>query len=187
MKMRYKFFIFLVIPFILASCVTHQEVKVADKAPYKLQSKDVSRNLYIDYLGLQQKLKLDGKNTDQLGYYEKLFSTCSAGNGFSSNSNCQLMYFVVIHFKLSCRYSEGTISTPLEKSDIFDLHGRYVQWSLSSAKGELQLNENGQAKLVGIFKKSPRFARLKLGVDNDNLYTRAGEIKSVITPQSWCN
>lgn len=178
-------------PFFLTSCISRSPE--SDKESYSTspppvtRSKDLPRSLKIDYYGLQNSLGLGNLNTSQLGYYEKLFQTCQVGYGFSSTSNCQWLYYVVIHFKLSCRHSEGTISTPLEQSDIHALNGRLVQWSLANSQGEVRLNRGGAGRLIGVFKKSPRFSRLKLGVANDNLYTRAGEIKSVITPYSWCN
>lgn len=185
------YLVFIFSTLFLVSCVSRSPE--IDKGQYSTypppvtRSKDIPRSITVDYYGLQNSLGLGDLNTAPLGYYEKAFQTCQVGHGFSSTSNCQWLYFVVIHFKLSCRHSEGTISVPLEKSDIHALDRRLVQWSLANNNGEVKLNRGGSGRLIGVFKKSPRFSRLKLGVANDNLYTRAGEIKSVITPYSWCN
>lgn len=186
--LRIGWLIFLVVAgasFFTACTTPKTTIKKAEDQQPKVQSKDMSRRPTIDYYGLQRKLGLNSA-IDKLGYQEKLFSTCDAGHGFEADSRCQLMYFTVIHFQLFCRYSEGTISRPLEKSDMEALSGRPVQWTLANATGQIRLDKKGYGELIGVFSRSPRASRLKLSIGNDNLYTRAGEIKSVITPYTWC-
>lgn len=140
----------------------------------------------IDYEMLQKSLGLD-RDIHELGYEEKSFNTCEVGYGYSSNKNCRLEYLAVINFQLLCRDSQGTISTPLTREDMRPLNGRTVNWTLHGLRGSSRLDDDGHGQIKTVFKNSPKFQRLKLNVDSDNLYLRAGEIKRVVTPSNWCN
>lgn len=156
--------------------------------PRKSQSSSPVENeaLAIDYLGLQRHLGLD-RMKDNLGYVEKSFDTCEVGYGYSSSRNCRRHHFVLIHFQILCRESEGTISTALSREDMKPLSGRSLIWTLANTKGNLQLDGEGFGQIKTTFPASQKTQRLKLAVDNDFVYVRAGEVKRLVTPQNWCN
>lgn len=140
----------------------------------------------IDFLGLHRHLGLERAKED-LGYSEKSFDTCSVGFGFSSSSNCQRATFVVIHFQLLCRDSDGTLSTALAREDMKPLSGRSVRWTLKGSAGVMRLDGEGFGQIKTTVSNSRRLERLKLAVDNDFVYVRAGEVKRLVTPKNWCN
>lgn len=140
----------------------------------------------VDVLGLQDNLKLN-RNFDDLGYSEKNFNTCQAGYGFSSTHNCRKKTFVVIHFQLMCRDSEGTISKPLTQNDLRPISRQNVKWNLKNATGKLLTDSEGYGQIAMISSESQKFQRLRLTVGNDFLFLKAGEITQMITPKSWCN
>lgn len=140
----------------------------------------------IDYLGLHRALGLE-RNSEDLGYAEKSFDTCEAGFGYSASSACRREYFVVIHFQILCRDSDGTISTALGRDDMKPLGGRSLTWTLPGQRGVMSLDGQGFGQIKTTFPKSQRLQRLKLAVDNDFVYVRAGEVKRLVTPRNWCN
>jgi hypothetical protein len=140
----------------------------------------------IDYVGLQRELGLE-RAPENLGFLEKPFETCQAGYGYSSTQDCQRKYFVVIHFQLLCRDSEGTISTTLTSADMRPISGRPVNWTLKGSNGVLQTDSEGYGQIRVVNGKSQRAQRLKLAVGPEFLYVRAGEITRIVTPQPWCN
>ncbi len=140
----------------------------------------------IDYDGLQRFLKLD-RSFSTLGYSERMFNTCEVGYGFSGTNDCQKRFFVVSHFQLKCRDSEGTISQILTAADLRPISRRTVNWTLKDASGSLMTDSEGYGQIAMVSPRSQRAERLKLGVDNDFLYLRAGELKEMITPKNWCN
>lgn len=184
------FVISTVFLFLMAACsstpkidsVPHRPTAVA--SPLTPPVDDASGS--IDTVALQRSLGLE-RNSQNLGYSEKSFNTCQAGYGFSKSHNCQNKYFVVIHFQLLCRNSEGTVQRALTSEDLKAISDRDVNWSLKPLSGQLQTDGEGFGQIRTIASTSQKTSRLKLGVGNDFLYMRANEITRVVTPQPWCN
>lgn len=140
----------------------------------------------IDYVALQNHLHMD-RERESLGFSEKSFNTCDAGYGYSRSQNCHKEHFVVIHFRLLCRDSEGTISTVLTDEDLRPLDRRTVKWSLKGTQGTVQTDGQGYGQIVTAASSSQKSQRVRLTVGNEFLYMRAKEIRKVITPEPWCN
>jgi hypothetical protein len=171
----------------LAACASKSPVIFPRPVENKQVENENSYEPPIDYDGLQTFLNLE-RPAEQLGYTEKKFPTCEVGYGYSSNKNCRNDYFVLIHFKLLCRdSSRDQYTTALGSDDMRPLSGRLVKWSLNSAKGSLYLDENGQGQIRTTASNSPKNKRLKLNIENDNLYMKAGEMSKVVTPSNWCH
>lgn len=140
----------------------------------------------VDYVALQRSLGLDKANTE-LGYAEKGFDTCQAGYGYSSTKYCHHEYFVVLHFRLMCRDSEGTVSEGINNVDMMPIDNRTVKWNLKGISGVLQTDSDGFGQIHTVSPNSQRTQRLKLAVGPEFLYMRANEITKVVTPKPWCN
>ena len=67
------------------------------------------------------------------------------------------------------------------------LNGKTVKWTLNNDTGILYLDDRGQGQIKTTSRSSPKTKRLKLAIDNDNLYVKAGEINKIVTPSNWCN
>ncbi len=93
----------------------------------------------------------------------------------------------MIHFRLLCRDSEGTISTVLTDEDLRPLDRRTVKWSLKGAQGIVETDSDGYGRIITAAVPSQRAQRLRIAVGNEFLYMRANEIKKVITPEPWCH
>jgi hypothetical protein len=147
---------------------------------------DVSESeIQVDQEALQRWLGLD-RELEDLGYAERSFDTCEAGFGYSKSHNCQIKHMIVIHYRLQCRDSEGTVQQALTSADLRNIASENVRWTLPGQSGVSRTNGHGYGQIRGIFSSSQRNQRLKLGVGNDFLYMRANEITQVVTPQSWC-
>ena len=140
----------------------------------------------IDYQALQNHLQMD-RERDTLGFAEKTFDTCNAGYGYSRSQNCRKEHFVVIHFRLLCRDSEGTISEVLTDEDLRPLDRRSVRWTLKGTQGIVQTDSQGYGQIITAVSASQKKQRLRLALGNEFLYMRANEIQKVITPAPWCH
>lgn len=183
--------LFLLVCLLMASCTTVPKSETQERGaipvpPISGPAAPVNDENRIDLFGLQKDLGLS-RNSESLGFAERKFNTCDAGFGFSRSNNCQSKYFVVIHFQLLCRDSEGTISRALSSSDMRPISQRAVTWNLKPSIGRLETDGDGYGQIRMIASSSQRQQRLKLTVGNDFLYMRANEITQVVTPAPWCN
>lgn len=139
----------------------------------------------VDFVALQRALGLEKPN-EKLGYAERLFDTCDVGYGYSKNKNCRQRYFVVVHFQLMCRDSEGTVSEIVRAADLQPNRDRSVRWNLKGANGSTNTDGDGFGQIRVISAQSQKQQRLKLTVESDFLYLRAGEVNKIVTPKTWC-
>ncbi|QDK38685.1 hypothetical protein [Bdellovibrio sp. NC01] len=168
----------------LTACTTTPKQTSSESLPTPVATTDES-GTSIDLNALQTYLKLD-RDTEQLGFVEKAFNTCDAGFGFSRSQNCHKEYFVVLHFRLMCRDTEGTISTVLHDGDVEPIAGRPVRWQLKNISGTIVTDGLGYGQIKAVSKISQNKQRIRLGVGNEFLYMRSNEITKVITPRPWC-
>ncbi len=140
----------------------------------------------IDVEGLERALKLS-RPQEELGFQETGFNTCSIGYGFSSSKNCRKMAMVVIHVRLQCRDSEGTISTALGTADLVAIAGQGIRWTLQRHDGIATSDGQGYATLRGLFSRTPRNDWLRLAVGVQFLNVRANQVTRVVTPRQWCH
>ncbi len=139
----------------------------------------------IDFVALQRSLGLE-RPVGDLGYSEKFFDTCQVGYGFSKSHNCRQRYFVVIHFQLMCRNSDGTVSEIVRHADLQSIANQSVRWNISDMKGIAVTDSDGFGQIKVLAAQSQKRQRLKLAVESDFLYMRAEEVSKIVTPQSWC-
>lgn len=139
----------------------------------------------IDYVALQTFLGLD-RGSENLGYTERVFNTCEAGYGYSRNQDGHKEVFVVLHFRLLCRDTEGTVSTILTDADVNPIAGKTVKWNLKGMTGAVVTDGLGYGQIRTVSRISQRRERLRLSVGPEFLYMRANEITKVITPRPWC-
>lgn len=183
MKFLLRCTMFSALLFLLACSTAPKKEKYTPTPVTTEVPEDTSR---IDYFALQSHLGLD-RSPEELGYTEKAFNTCEAGYGFSRSQNCHQEYFVVLHFRLLCRDTEGTISTILTDADTTPLAGRSVRWNLKGLDGTSQTDGLGYGQVRITSPVSQKKQRVKIAIGNEFLYMRANEITKVITPQPWCS
>lgn len=178
-----KRLLWLILPLLNACASSPPQVSPSPNLP-PLESLGPSTP-QIDYDSLKRSLGLD-RDKDSLGLEEKKFNTCEVGFGYPSNMNCHSEYFVVLNFQLLCRDSTGTISNVLTSVDLRPLERRTVRWSAKGIKGHLQTDSDGYGQIIATSTSSQKAQRVRLGIGNEFLYMRSGDIKKIITPQNWC-
>lgn len=161
------------------------EIPQASSNASKTSAREEELDENVDEFAIQKWLGME-RSPLKLGYKEKSFNTCRAGYGYSQNKNCRQKHMVVIHYRLQCRESEGTVSRALTASDIRDIASTNVKWSLRNKEGISRTDSEGYGQIRAIFSGSQKSQRLRLGVDGELLYVRAGELTSIVTPGSWC-
>ena len=196
MKNSKRIYTTALLAFLSSSCATHSNhkthgsneklvtIKENNMHTSAVSPKSVER--VIDYPSVQRLLKLDRSFTE-LGFSEKIFDTCQVGFGYAADSDCQKKYFAVVHFKLVCRDSEGTISTVLKDEDLKAISGENVNWYLKNANGSTMTDSEGYGQIITTTNESQKNQRLRLAVGADFLMTKASEAKRLIAPLSWCN
>ena len=183
---------FLQIILVLVFFVSCQSLPVRIKtAPMTAAESQVPKNftnqeLQIDYNSVQRLLGLD-RNITQLGYTERSFNTCQVGFGFPADINCITKYFVVIHFKLMCRDSDGTVLRQIEEADLEPLANQQLSWTLKNAQGKVRTDSSGYAQVIVVGPSSQKTERFRISSRKDFLLLRAGDIQRLIVPKNWCD
>jgi len=188
-----SFFLLFVISLMLTACATSSKQAETDRLYSEKTVKPGSsadpvtaiEQENVDFVALQTALGLD-RSASNLGFAERLFDTCQAGYGFSKSHNCRQRYYVVIHFQLMCRNSEGTVSEIVRAADLQANANRSIRWTLKDMSGTISTDSDGFSQIRVMTVKSQKQQRLKLAVASDFLYLRAGEVDKIVTPQSWC-
>ncbi len=165
----------------LFGCATTTKEEIPPPTP-PVQTPD---GFQVDVNGLSKFLGMDiSKNS--LGYFERRFNTCEVGFGYPKSRDCQNLYFVVINYQLLCRQSQGTVSETIDSSSLPAVRNKTGRWSIQNRMGTAQTDTEGRGQIKGIFARPQRNERLKLTIQNDFLYARAGELKQALTPTEWC-
>ncbi|WII73119.1 hypothetical protein QJS83_04435 [Bdellovibrio sp. 22V] len=181
-----RLYIFTLFVLFLAACSTspkNETVEIPPVVPTAAPEEAVSS---IDVQAIQRHLGME-RASDTLGVSEKAFNTCDVGYGFSRAQNCHREFLTVVHFRLLCRDSVGTISNILTEMDTTPLAGRSVKWNLKKNSGIIATDGLGYGQILVVSPQSLRKERLRLAIGSEFLYMRANEITKVITPQNWCS
>ena len=163
---------------------TYQEAEPSKKRQ-SITKQDVIQETQIDYPSIQRLLGLD-RAISTLGYAEKTFNTCDVGFGYPKNESCMKKVYVVIHFKLMCRDSQGTVPRQISEDDLIPLSNRDLTWSLKNTNGTLRTDFNGYAQVVVVSPQSQKTERFRISSPKDFLLLRAGDIQRLIVPSNWC-
>ncbi len=167
-----------------SSCQSTSEIKTNNTAASN-KVFDRAQPQEIDYQSIQRLLNLD-RGIAQLGYGERVFNTCKVGFGYSATDNCSNKYFVVIHFKLMCRNSEGTISNRVLEDELIPVANQNLRWIIKNTTGELRTDSEGYGQVNMVASQSQRTERFRVSSSNDFLLMRAGDIQRLIVPSNWC-
>jgi hypothetical protein len=138
----------------------------------------------VDVLGLKRSLGLD-RAPEDLGYQEKQFNTCSVGYGYPSSSQCRSANLAVVHFRLQCRDSDGTVDT-VTASQISPVISNQVKWTLGTSEGITKTDGEGFGQFTTITEKPSKTSRLKFTISGKFLIIRAEDAGRLVAPLSWC-
>ena len=137
----------------------------------------------IDLVGLSRDLGMD-RPRESLGYDEKRFNSCDAGNGYSSTHSCRDRILSVVNLKLECRDSMGTTSNAYHK--LAPISSQRVEWDWAGRQSLTATDRDGYARVLLISSRSPKNQRLRLTINNKFLAMTASEMHRVVVPRDWC-
>ncbi len=180
-----KTLIFLIAIF-LVGCVSEPK-KVEQQAPPPPTSSSAEPDEEsIDVTGLQKSLRMT-RDAEDLGYVEKQFESCRAGFGLSPIRNCRPLYLVVVHFRLQCRDSEGTVSEVVTNAELRAITTNNLRWNFGKVQGVTKTDGEGFGQVVAIAPSPSRKQRFRLTRGNDFLALPAGDVRRIIVPRTpWC-
>lgn len=192
-----RYFLLVLLLVFAAGCTTTESKneerweKLPDEFPIPPPKKSrptsdkANEPIRIDLESLQSKLGMN-RQPHTLGFREKEFNTCNVGSGFSDTHDCHTENFVVIHFQLTCRDSDGTVSEVVTAADTMAISNQSIKWNLGKISGVTKTDREGFAQIRTTAPFSQKESRLRITSDSDFLYLRAGDISRVVTPKQWC-
>jgi len=166
----------------LSACATAPKEKPQQEVQPPQVTNEEER---IDYIGLEQTLHLD-RPIERLGYVEKAFDTCTAGNGFSHSQDCHKEYFVSIHFRLQCRETEEPPPGGVDPMDVHPNGDRDIAWLLQKKQGVAHTDSDGYGQIRMTFAKRPGEKQIKLSTHGQFLYIQSSDLDKIVTPPKWC-
>ena len=173
----------IMLGFVVSACST---ARMKQPSPTEIPNEPPAppAEMRIDYIGLQQTLGVNRPDT-KLGYVEKAFDSCTAGNGFSHSNDCHKEIFVLIHFQLKCRETE---EAPADGSPMVThpIANHPVKWLLEKKGGVVQTDSDGYGQVRTSYRSRPRDKHIKLTSDTHFLYVKAGDLDQIVAPPIWC-
>lgn len=139
----------------------------------------------VNVVGLQARLGMNRAH-HVLGYREKSFNTCEVGNGYPESDDCQNESLVVIHIQMMCRDSDDTVSEVVTEANLTAIANQNLKWNLGKLSGLTKTDREGFAQIRTVASGSQIDSRLRVTMDSDFLFLRAGEVNRVIAPKQWC-
>lgn len=149
-----------------------------------LPSREAPRG-WVDVTRLQRSLGMS-RSYSQLGFQEGRFNTCKVGSGYSSQSNCRDRRLSVIHFRLQCRASTGTVES-VSEYELEPLIARRLTFILGSQRGYTQTNQQGYGQVRVISPNSSYHQRLVIKKGPNALGVKASQAGRIVLPRDWCS
>ncbi len=135
----------------------------------------------LDLRQLQSKLGMQ-RSIGELGFTEKRFNSCESG--FKTPGNCRPQIFSVVHFRLLCRDSEGTVQdVPVE---LTPLTSDKVTWKIGAYAGNTQTDSQGFGQFLVLSERTVRGQRLMLRIGRQFMGFTVSEVSKVILPKNFC-
>lgn len=124
------------------------------------------------------------RSIEDLGYQEKSFDTCDYG--IDQSPNCRTQRLVVIHFRLQCRDSVGTVES-VSNFELIPVRSNHVRWKVGYFAGSTSTNSEGYGRVEFLSPGSSKSQRFIVKVNDNNLGVTASEVSRIIVPRDWCD
>ncbi len=132
---------------------------------------------------LQTTLRMN-READELGFQNRWFDTCKIGQDLSSK--CRGKRFTVIHFRLLCRNSTGTVEL-VSRDELSPLSTSSIKWILGPRSGSIPIDDEGYGQVRLVTPGSVRNQRFVLKLGTHSLGVRAKSVKQIVLPGDWCS
>lgn len=175
---------FMSFSLLMSSCAT-KVPREGLSAPAKTKKVRSPKKVKIDFDQLQSRLNMNRAKTD-LGFQEKPFDTCRVGSGFSTSKDCRTKRLSIIHFKLICRNSTGTVEY-VSASDYRPVQASSVHWQVGLFKGLTLTDQEGYGAVRLVTPGTSKNQYIILRIGKRSLRLNAKEIRQVVVPSDWCS
>jgi hypothetical protein len=138
----------------------------------------------VDLNQLQKVLRMD-RDQRNLGLKVKKFNTCKVGSGYTKNRYCRQKYLSVVHFRIRCRASTGTVEE-VSHTELMPMTSR-LQWMLAGQIGRIRTDYEGFGQIIIVTNFNPRNNRLILRGHENNLGLRLNGVSHIMVPSDWCH
>lgn len=169
-----KFILLMCVPLFFISCTSMEKKSLTDE-------EDSEYGINVDKI--EERLEFSKSESD-LGFEQKTFNTCEIGAGYPSNAKCSKRYFAVLHMKVLCRDSVGTVQ---KVNSLEALQSNNVKVIFGNIRSYTSFNMDGYTKLRGISKYPFNKKKLILKKGQNALQVSASEVSKIIVPNDWCS
>ena len=184
-------FIFIFLVFTLnCSTLPEREVSPTDHIPLpKPTSEPPAQNNWIkenvDLSELQKALRMDRSKTE-LGVQSQTFNTCVVGAGYNPYNPCRNLHLSVLHFRVRCRASMGTVEH-VSHTELRPLANNTLRWMLANQSGQVVTDYDGYGQVAIASNYNLKQDRFILRAKTNNLGLRVNQISQIIVPNDWCD
>jgi hypothetical protein len=143
---------------------------------------DAPKSRELDLNQVRQRLDLD-RSIEDLGFTEKRFDSCQFDN---APADCGQRQFVLVHFRLQCRDSVGTVNS-VSQIELMPVVSRKIKWRVGYFNGTTQTDEDGYGQVQFVAPGSSKNQRFSLQIKENSLGVTAAEVSRIIVPRDWCD
>jgi hypothetical protein len=138
----------------------------------------------LDLAKVSQQLGTE-RSLEDVGYQEKAFNDCALPEGYRLSDSCSTQYLSVIHFRMRCRDSEGTVES-VSSGELSPLVSRSIKWNLAGQNGGTSTNAKGYGIVRALTPSSTRGKSFRLTVNQQIMSVEVGEVRQFVLPNYWC-
>ncbi len=124
-----------------------------------------------------------GRSVEELGYSEKAFDSCQTDP--TPLVNCGRKTFQLIHFRLQCRDSVGTVDS-VSQVELIPVVSNRINWRVGSESGVARTDAEGYGQIQFVSNKSSKKQRMSLKIAGNSLGVTAEDVSRIIVPRDWC-
>ena len=179
--------LFLISLFIFAGCTTAPKTP-SEEPTQPIPSPSQTHKRFLspaEIEQLSQYLKME-RPIEDIGYQEKTFNDCSIPREFRLDENCSTQYLTLIHFRMRCRESEGTVES-VSHMELSPLVSNSIKWNIGRLKGKTSTDGRGYGTVRTISKSSIRNQSIRLTANGQIMSVRVNEVRQFVLPRYWCN
>lgn len=180
--------VFTAILFVSTACTTAPKTidePVEDELPSDTRGGvRVKRLPPLDLKKVSEQLQFE-RPIEDIGYEEKAFNDCALPEGYRLSDSCSTQYLTVIHFRMRCRDSEGTVES-VTHQELKPLMSRNIKWNLSGQNGVTSTDKKGYGTVRSLTPHSTKGNSFRLAVNKQIMSVEVGEVRQFVLPNYWC-
>lgn len=138
----------------------------------------------LDLKKVSEQLKFE-RPVEDVGFEEKAFNDCTLPPGYRLSDSCGTQYLTVVHFRMRCRDSEGTVES-VTHQELTPLMSRDIKWNLAGQSGTTSTDKRGYGTVRALTPQSVKGKSFRLTVNEQIMSVEVGEVRQFVLPNYWC-